>query len=167
MQQVAQATGPAPFGRMYLAYFGTYLACIIALVAIVLLFDIDLPSSLGVVVPGIAALIPGYMFVRRMHRRMTRGERAKFALGAAIIALAIISLLLLAGMAAADLEMSLQGFATFIGLEGEMPVGILAAFIVITMAVSFIMIYFFVNMMGRSAMTVLEKQASDTPDKIA
>jgi hypothetical protein len=150
MQQVAQATGPAPFGRMYLAYFGTYLACIIALVAIVLLFDIDLPSSLGVVVPGIAALIPGYMFVRRMHRRMTRGERAKFALGAA-----------------ADLEMSLQGFATFIGLEGEMPVGILAAFIVITMAVSFIMIYFFVNMMGRSAMTVLEKQASDTPDKIA
>jgi len=167
MQQSVQASARASFGKMYLAYFGTYFVCVIAVIVIVSLFDIELPSSLGSVIPGIAALIPGYMFVRRTHRRMTRGERAKFALGAAVIALAIIALLLLAGMAAAGLEMSLQGFATFIGLHSEMPVGILVGFIVITMAVSFIMVYFFVNMMGRSAMTVLEKQASDTTDKTA
>ena len=162
MQQANQAVGRAPFGRMYLIYAGIYLACIIGLVLTVALFNIDPPSSLGTIMPGISALVPGYVFVSKMRRRMTRGERAKFAIGASVIAVAALALLFSSAMVAGGVEMSLAGFAGVIGLHDGISAGVLAAFIIITMAVSFVLVYFFVNMMGKHTLKALERHASGT-----
>ena len=71
--------------------------------------SLDTPSSSGLIVGMVSALVGGQTFAKHADREMTAADKTRFAFGATLIALALAALFFAAAMAYYGLPLS---FAT-------------------------------------------------------
>lgn len=74
-----------PTMKMYLAFIGSYLLCHFLFLCLANILSMPVSSMSTPISIIVAALVPGYIFVRHTHRLMAPGEKARFALGATCI----------------------------------------------------------------------------------
>jgi hypothetical protein len=83
-------TTPAPVGKMLLVFLGTLIALNLALAAFqYLLPDIELPTSMGILLMMAAAMAAGQIGGQNVKRRLTLKEKAVFSVVATALGMAV------------------------------------------------------------------------------
>ena len=81
-------TEKMPLGRMLAIFAGTFVAANIALAALTyFLPDLPVPSSTGMILTMVAALVAGQGVAARLGRKLRVGEKAVFAVSATVLTL--------------------------------------------------------------------------------
>lgn len=133
-----------------------FVLCVIIVQLAVMMLNMKMPSSMGIITL-VAALAPAFdLFTRSTGRVMSSGEKLRFALGAAIIAIAVnvAALFLMAYIATGSL--SLDTITTGIGL-GKVDLPFLAIGLGGGLVIAFLITYFSAGFMGRGALKRLAK----------
>jgi heme/copper-type cytochrome/quinol oxidase subunit 4 len=132
-------TSLAPYFKQFALY---YCLTTLVTVAIVSLLQFEMPSSMGIIILMAAASGPFVSFVHATKRAPTKGERARFATGATIIATLLSMIFFVGGayvMGGVDLLHYFAGLAQKLWTD-EPPLA--AALPFIALFVSWVVIYF-------------------------
>jgi hypothetical protein len=131
-------TATAPTGKMLAIFLGTLIFGYVVLVAIGYFFpQLEMPGSIGVVFQMVAAMAAGGTFATATGRRMTSGEKLRFAILATALALLLTVAVLWGMLAYVGLPFTLQN--VLLVVTGEMvPPGEMMAFLPIVIAVSIV-----------------------------
>ena len=128
--------------------------------------DLKMPSSTGLLIVMISAMVAGQSFAKRTGRVMTGSERWRFSLGAVAIALAVGAALLAGIMVYYGLPVSLDTLAFLIAGDFQTAARMkdwLLALFAGGAVISLLTAWIFVNMGAKTMVKALEKQAAKAP----
>jgi hypothetical protein len=107
-----------PIGRMIAIFLATLLMGHAALLAIgIFAPDIEMPGSIGIVLLTVAAIAAGGAFAKATNRKMTNGEKLRFALLGTVTGLLLAFGVMAAILAYAGVPLSLE--AMMAAIVGE------------------------------------------------
>jgi hypothetical protein len=145
-------TTSSPSLQKYVMQFiASYLLCSVAVFAITSFMNLAVPSGMGIITLMVSAAYPLDTFVKSEQRLMTKGERARFALWATFSSLALSAIVILAASAYYKTRLT-----NVLGISG-IPNWVLGLLAVFAVFISWVVIYFGSNTIGKQALKRFEK----------
>ena len=158
MTMPTDAAKPLALLPYVLKFAALYGLISIALIVISSVFQFELPSAMGIVtlMASLAGIIP--MFVAAEKRVMTTGERVRFATWVTIAVLLVTLALVVA------VSLAFGGVAALLELidtaKKEASPLIVAIVTAVTVALTWIVTYFYTGFHGRQTLKLIEKKAT-------
>ncbi len=147
---------PVSIGPYLLQFTGIYFAVNIAVMAFIYFTDINPPSVTGMLSVLVAAMTSGQSFASKHLRLMSRGERGKFALLAALVAVIGSFVLILGLFAILGVPLNYAGMMEAFGMP-DMPSWAWILISLFAFIVSAIVAYFSVNITAKGYLKKLSK----------
>jgi|GEM_PF-1748803 len=125
--------------------------------------DLKMPSTTGLLIVMVAAMVAGQSFAKRTGRVMARAERWRFSFGSVAIALAVGAATLAGVMAYFGVPISADTMALLITgnfRSAAMIKDWLLILVAASAVLSLLTSWFFVNMGAKTMLKALEKQAA-------
>jgi hypothetical protein len=157
-------TMTAPTGKMLAVFLGTLLFGNLLLAAIGYFFpDFEIPGSIGIVFQVVAAMAAGGAFATAMKRKMTAGEKFRFAILATLLGLLLAAAVFWAILAYVGLPFTLQNaVAAMTGeiVSNEEIMSFLPIFLGVAVGVAFLINFFGVGFGAGSQLKQAAKLAA-------
>jgi hypothetical protein len=154
----------APTGKMIAIFLGTLIFGYVVLAAIGYFFpQLEMPGSIGIVFLMVAAMSAGTTFATATGRRMTSGEKLRFAVLATVLSLLLTVAVLWGSLAYVGLPFTLQNVTLVATGEmvapGEMG-QFLPIIIGVSVVVSLLICFFAVGFGARNQVKQAERLAA-------